>query len=148
MRTLQGILPFLYFGTPLLAAGGVWLWLRRRDARTHIVSPGSVVSRTVETAAWAMMTSVCFVFLLTNPDKGGLLLRLHDLRPQFVIVYLTLAAVVLLILILLLRAAYLGKTRGAVCLTFAVLYVYAFIQDGPFDLMRGLVRLILMEVLS
>jgi hypothetical protein len=138
MRT---IVAFVYFALPVLGSGAVWLWLRRRDTRSCGLLLGSAVSRTVETVAWAMITSVWFVCLLTNPERGGLLLRLHDLRPQFVIVYLTVAALVLLILVLLLRAVYLGKTRGAVCLTFLVLYVYAFIQDGPFDLMRRLVRL-------
>ena len=138
MRTIEILISF---ALPVLGAAALWLWLGRRDARACGLPPGNAVSRCVETVAWTAITSVYFVFLLISPQKGGLLLRLHDLRPQFIVVYLALAGCILLILLLLLRVVYLGKTRGAVCLTFVLLYSYAFIQDGPLDLMRRLVRL-------
>lgn len=147
MTTSQGILVFLYFSAPLLVTGGLWLWLRRRESRACGGARASLVSRAVETVQLLLITALVFVFLITCEEKGGLLLKLCDLRPQFTAVYLALAGIVLLTLILLTVAAFRGRTRGAVCLAFVVLYIYAFILDGPFDLMRALVRLIWMEVL-
>ena len=115
------------------------LWGRNTVAKTAPF--GCKVSRNVETLLLSLMTLVVFIYLLTNVRAGGLLPRLNELRPAFVNVYLTLAGVVLLILAAAVALAFLRRTTWAVVIVAAVLYIYAFIIDGPFDLLRRLVNL-------
>jgi len=135
------LLVFLPFSIPMLFTGGIWLWLRRRHARAGAVHVACPISRRVEAVLLLVTISVAFVYLTMNESRGGLLLILGDLRVQFAVVFLTLAGIVLLALLLSVWAAYKGHTSGAVCFAFTVLYVYAFILNGPLDLMRRLVRL-------
>ena len=125
----------------LMLTGILLLWLRRKNTVAKTAPLGCKVSRNVETLLLSLMALVVFIYLLTNVQAGGLLPRLNELRPAFVNVYLTLAGVVLLILAAAVALAFLRRTTWAVVIVAAVLYIYVFILDGPFDLLRRLVNL-------
>jgi len=115
-------------------------WSSKKSLLPKDAAIGCVVSRNVETVLFSLTLLIIFIYLLTQRD-GGLLLMLDELRPQFTAVYLVLAGIVLLLLVGTVVMTFLRRTAWAVCIASIVLYIYAVILYGPFDLMERIVNL-------
>jgi len=129
----------LIFVSVIGLAAFLW-WLSKKSALPNDAPIGCNISRNVETVLFSLTLLMIFIYLLTQ-RAGGLLLKLDELRPQFAMVYLVLAGIVLLILAATVVIAYFRQTMWAVCVASVIIFAYAWILDGPFDLLHRLVNL-------
>lgn len=130
----------ILIGAVAFVALFIW-WLNRNAPQPKDAPSGSSVSLVIETVMFVIVAAVMFTFYTTRGSSGGLLLELNDLRPVFVRVYLSLVGILLLILIFSAVCVLRKKTTLGITISFAAVFVFVFITDGPFDLLRQLVNL-------
>ena len=130
MKLFDVLMIFLPLVFLLLMLGGVWGWLRRKDACAKSAAMGCGVSRRVEGLIFLAAAVVSAVVALRlNRYYGVVLYRLDELRPEYARTHVILAAVICLVLVAGFIACLRGRTSLAVVLSLVTVISYAGVMN-------------------